>query len=111
MRDLMITLGHNSSAVVAEGSKLIAGFETERLTHVKSDSAFPTAVISRLNNEHGIRVFDKIFVGHWEPHNDVNLMSAKHWDPSKLPPPSGSPVPGIVVELLNADVRCRVAAR
>ena len=63
MRDLMITLGHNSSAVVAEGSKLIAGFETERLTHVKSDSAFPTAVISRLNNEHGIRVFDKIFVG------------------------------------------------
>ena len=86
MRDLMITLGHNSSAVVAEGSKLIAGFETERLTHVKSDSAFPTAVISRLNNEHGIRVFDKIFVGHWEPHNDVNLMSAKHWDPSKLPP-------------------------
>ena len=69
MRDLLITLGHNSSAVVAEGSKLIAGFETERLTHVKSDSAFPTAVISRLNNEHGILVFDKIFVGHWEPHN------------------------------------------
>lgn len=86
MRDLLITLGHNSSAVVAEGSKLIAGFETERITHVKSDSAFPSAVISRLHHEHGIRMYDRIFVGHWEPHNDVNRMSQKHWDPSKLPP-------------------------
>lgn len=86
MRDLLITLGHNSSAVVAEGSKLIVGFETERITHVKSDSAFPSAVISRLNYEHGIRMYDRIFVGHWEPHNDVNRMSQKHWDPSKLPP-------------------------
>lgn len=86
MRDLMITLGHNSSAVVAEGSKLIAGFETERITKKKSDSAFPSAVIERLRHEHGMRTFDHIFVGHWEPHNDVNLMSAKHWDPSKLPP-------------------------
>ena len=82
----MITLGHNSSAVVAEGSKLLAGFETERITNVKSDSSFPNAVISRLMHEHGFKKYDRIFVGHWEPHNMVDRMSAKHWAPDRLPP-------------------------
>ena len=39
MKSLLITLGHNSSAIFVDGDTLI-GYEEERLTGIKSDSQF-----------------------------------------------------------------------
>lgn len=41
MLDVLMTLGHNSSCIVLQNSKLIAGYEQERLDKIKSSSAFP----------------------------------------------------------------------
>jgi predicted NodU family carbamoyl transferase len=79
MADLLLTLGHNSSAIVADGDTLLAGYETERISKAKSDSRFPHVVIDRLSS-FGYDKFENIFVTHWEPFGKVDQMSAKHWD-------------------------------
>ena len=39
-KNLLLTLGHNSSAVLMDDDKVVCGYENERLSKVKSDSAF-----------------------------------------------------------------------
>jgi len=85
MSDLLLTLGHNSSAIVAEGSSIILGYETERVTLQKSDSQFPEAILERLRrSDAGFDHFDRAYVTHWEPNNDVNLMKEKYWSPRQV---------------------------
>lgn len=60
--DLLITTGHNSSAILVENGKIINGYEEERLTRVKADSRFPINSINKLIKN---RKIDKIFVTHW----------------------------------------------
>jgi len=81
MRDLLLTLGHNASAIAVEDGNLIAGYEEERLSKIKSDSHFPEKAIAEL----GFDDYDRVYVSHWEPFADVNKMKDKHWQPSKLP--------------------------
>lgn len=75
MRELLLTLGHNSSAILVEDGQIVSGYENERLTGVKSDSQFPAAAIKQL----GVSAYDKVYVTHWEPTGDVDRMKAKHW--------------------------------
>lgn len=81
---LVLSLGHNSSAILVRDNKIVCGYETERLTGVKSDSSFPTEAIDeilRWNEPNG--PFD-VYVSHWELFGDVNKMKSKHWDPSEV---------------------------
>lgn len=76
MRNLLLTLGHNSSAILIEDNKVVWGYETERVTGVKSDSRFPAAVLQHTN----CKTPDMVYVTHWAPNGSLSGMSAKHWD-------------------------------
>jgi len=60
--DLLLTLGHNSSAIGISNGKIINGYEQERLTRTKSSSAFP---IDAIKNIIGSGRANKILISHW----------------------------------------------
>lgn len=76
MKNLLLTLGHNSSAILIEDGELKWGYETERLTGVKSDSRFPLAVLEKMKVKP-----DCVYVSHWAPDILLSSMNAKHWAP------------------------------
>ena len=63
-KSLVLTLGHNSSAIAIQNGVILGGYEEERFTNVKSDSAFPIQSIKRLMHYFGDH-FDDVCVGHW----------------------------------------------
>lgn len=63
-RSLVLTLGHNSSAILVEDGEIIAGYEEERITGIKSDSQFPIRSISEIEKHYG-SCYDDICIGHW----------------------------------------------
>ena len=68
MKSLLLTLGHNSSAIfVPENGGTPIGYEEERLTGIKSDSQFPTDAIHEIARNVGIKNMKgcKIFISHW----------------------------------------------
>ena len=83
MDHLILSLGHNSSAILVRDNKIVAGYETERLSGVKSDSSFPKGAIELLISQCGLSDPD-IYVSHWELFGDVNKMAKKHWDSGYL---------------------------
>lgn len=48
MDSIVLTLGHNSSAVFVRDGQILGGYETERFTGKKSDSAYPALPIEEL---------------------------------------------------------------
>lgn len=77
MKALVLTLGHNSSAAYVENGYVLAAYEEERLSEIKSDSAFPYKAIKQLAKQFG-KSFDICAVGHW--FNTPNLSNCKYWD-------------------------------
>lgn len=65
MDNIILTLGHNSSAILVRDGNIIAGYENERFSMLKSDSAFPQACIDALIANHGPIISPDIFIGHW----------------------------------------------
>lgn len=63
-RSMVLTLGHNSSAVMVEDGAILGGYEEERFSNKKSDSAFPYKSIAELQSRFGQHV-DDVCVGHW----------------------------------------------
>lgn len=80
MNALLLTLGHNSSAINVVGNHIAWGYETERITGVKSDSRFPSAVLDMVGGQ-CVRKADMVYVSHWAPDGQLGSMSAKHWYP------------------------------
>lgn len=83
MSDLLLTLGHNSSACAIKDGRVRVGFETERITLKKSESAFPAKAILRCQEYN--RHYDTAFVTHWNVTNEVDKMSPKHWHRAGIP--------------------------
>lgn len=80
---LALTLGHNSSAVLIQGDRVICGYEQERFSAVKSDSSFPEDAINEINKRFPLPADTYICVGHW--FLDHNLPKPnKYWDPAFL---------------------------
>ena len=78
MNALLLTLGHNSSAIFVRNDKIISGFETERFTQKKSDSAFPYEPIIRFMQM--FKVYKPlIYVSHWFP-NPYQPWPKKYWN-------------------------------
>lgn len=77
-RNLLLTLGHNSSAILIEDNKVAWGYETERITGVKSDSRFPKPVLDAYLRGK----IDSVYVTHWAPSGKLADMAAKYWNPS-----------------------------
>ena len=72
MKSLLLTLGHNSSAIFVEGNYVI-GYEEERITGVKTDSQFPNNAISEIIKNIGINRLkgSKILISHWFDFNNT----------------------------------------
>lgn len=79
---LVLSLGHNSSAVLIRDNRILAGYETERLSGVKSDSSFPKLPILELQKRFKLRDKVDFYVSHWELFGEAKLMKPKHWDPT-----------------------------
>jgi len=86
MKELLLTLGHNSSAILVEGGRVVAGYEEERLSGVKSDSRFPAKAIARLLGDERP---SSIYCTHWDPTADFTNLSGKYWNPEYA---DGTPV-------------------
>ena len=71
MNELFISLGHNSSAVVACNNVPVAGYEQERLDRVKSSSAYPRDAIELALQEAKMRGVETAYVSHWFDHFDL----------------------------------------
>lgn len=61
---VLLTLGHNSSAIYFDGEKA-CGFEEERLTRCKSESRYPINAIRKLESCCDIAPGSMVFVSHW----------------------------------------------
>lgn len=84
MRSLVLTLGHNASAILVDDGLIYAGFEEERLSGIKSDSQFPLWSIMRLRELYSIPRYVKTCVGHWFLDGQLPLDDPKHWRPDLI---------------------------
>jgi predicted NodU family carbamoyl transferase len=97
MKSLAISLGHNASAVLIEDGRIVAGYEEERFSAVKSDSNFPIHSIHELKSRFDLKCPD-VYVGHW--FIDAQLPGPnKYWQPQVLQ----ELFPGCNVDSLSAD--------
>ena len=95
---LLLTLGHNSSAILVHNGEVLGGYETERMTMTKSDSSFPYTPIIELMERFDIPNDVDIYVSHWFV--DAKLpQKNKYWDPDFL----NSSFPNAVVKSLSRD--------
>lgn len=76
---LMLTLGHNSSAVYFDGNKAI-GYEEERLNRHKSSSAYPKLAIEEILKNADIAPGSYVFVSHWFDRLNFHESSNKYFD-------------------------------
>lgn len=84
MKSLVLTLGHNSSAILIEDGNIVCGYEEERLTGIKSDSAYPENAINRLCQLNFIPENVDVYISHWFLDGQLPSNDLKHWDESKL---------------------------
>ena len=84
MKQLLITLGHNSSAVLVEDKQVLVGYEEERLSGVKADSSFPKLAINRILKYYPEARYevDTIYVSHW--FWGFDLEESKYYQPKFL---------------------------
>jgi len=82
--DLIITLGHNSSAILLEDNSIVAGYEEERFTRDKRTSNFPKQSVEAVLNMVGISENNTMYVSHWfddfDFYKKYNAKIAKYWD-------------------------------
>lgn len=87
MNNLLLTLGHNASAIWTDGVDVI-GYEEERLTRKKSDSRFPINAINEVIKHTKLKKDVTVYVSHW--FDCENLEKARHarlqkyWQPDVL---------------------------
>ena len=108
MKNLLLTLGHNSSAILIEDGVIKWGYETERITGVKSDSRFPMQFIASYLNSMGksMLAVDMAYVTHWAPDGRLSSMSAKHWAPDYF---DGVPIRTLSVDCSHHDTHMAAA--
>lgn len=82
---LALSLGHNSSAIAIRDGHILGGFEEERFSQKKSDSAFPIRSIQELHRRYGLAEDTTICVSHWLLDGNVHSPN-KYWMPNTLLP-------------------------
>lgn len=75
---LLLTLGHNASAIYLRDHQVVVGYENERITKVKSDSSFPSAAIHEIKRNFELPPDIDIYISHWII--DFNFTITKWWD-------------------------------
>lgn len=81
MKALMITLGHNASALFYDGKNKPIGYEEERFNLIKNSSEFPKQSISMIINQVGNKLKNsKVYISHWFDTFEVNEFNEKYFD-------------------------------
>lgn len=83
---LLLTLGHHSSAILVDNNEVVCGYEEERLSKVKSTSAYPILSIEKILSycnyaRHEVR---EIYISHWFNLGPDNLNESKYFQPKHL---------------------------
>ncbi len=79
MYDLVLSLGHGSSAILIKEGEILIGYENERITGIKSDSQFPIHAIKEICKYYDRYAISNVYISHWATFGDVDEMSHKHW--------------------------------
>lgn len=83
-KNLLLTLGHNSSAILVDGDNVVCGYEEERLSKVKSDSGFPRLAIMKCLEENFCKELDTIYISYWNDDftifDEKSTVADKHYD-------------------------------
>lgn len=98
MRALLLTLGHNSSAVMVENNQILWGYENERITLRKSDSHFPYEAMTF--NPNSSIAPDVVYTTHWSPDGRLSSMAPKYWQPMQM---GGLPIRTLSVDRSHHD--------
>lgn len=80
---LLLTLGHNSSAIALHNGRVLAGYEEERFSGLKSDSAFPAKAIAAAAEFIPNDAEVDVYVGHWFLDGKLPEPN-KYWQPDTL---------------------------
>ncbi len=75
MYALAISTGHNASVVAIKDGHILGGYEEERFTGKKADSAFATQSILELIRRFDLPENTNIYVGHWFPDGFLKMES------------------------------------
>lgn len=83
---LLISLGHNSSAVLVDKHNVLCGYEEERLSKVKSDSSYPKLAIEEILKYHpeASTYVTEIHVSHWFWLDGNEMKESKYWQPKHI---------------------------
>lgn len=81
--DLVLTLGHNSSAILIEDGVVLGGYEEERFSGLKADSSFPIQSINELVARFNPPKTTDVHVGHWFLNAELPGEN-KYWKPHVL---------------------------
>lgn len=79
--ELLLTLGHNASAILCDKGQIVRGYEEERLTGIKSDSHFPQNAIERCTFLLDSSDITHIYVSHWFLDGHLPEEGNKYWNP------------------------------
>jgi predicted NodU family carbamoyl transferase len=75
---LAISLGHNSSAVAIIDGQIVCGYEQERFSQIKSDSAYPVDAINECIKMAHLPVTTDVYIGHWFLNGELPEKSNKY---------------------------------
>jgi len=84
MLSLVLSLGHNSSAILIEDGEVKIGYEEERLSGVKSDSHFPLMAIEKIGEYYNLKDVGTVTATHWDTYGKIDNMAPKYWDRYEL---------------------------
>jgi predicted NodU family carbamoyl transferase len=104
---LLLTLGHNSSAIWTDGTTVI-GYEQERLDRIKSQSKFPVDAIREIEKHVSLDTCE-VFVSHWFDSFDLRKASSRHprvkkyWNYDEWPELRGRPVVQLTCDFTHHD--------
>lgn len=80
MDSIVLSLGHNSSAIAIRNGHILGGYETERFTGKKADSAYPRQAIDKLMADFSIDKNANVYTGHWFLDGRMPTASNKYID-------------------------------
>lgn len=81
--NLVLTLGHNASAIAIQDGHIVAGYEEERFSLKKADSNFPIHSINECLNHLPSGAEPTVFVNHWFLDGKLPAEN-KYWRPNVL---------------------------
>ncbi len=98
---LLISLGHNASAILVDKHDVLCAYEEERLSKVKSDSSYPILAIEEILKHfpEACKEVKEVLVSHWFWITGTQMHESKYWKPKHIK----ARFPTAVVDSVDTD--------